>query len=175
MHKDEYSDSYKFTCRAIWYAYGCPSPNKLVEMKVLPPNEQGVTVDANSLRHWRENEAWTQWKDVMDAEVSIRVEKDLVNDRIAIIKEQLEQTRQVRNSAYNDIKDGNYDSSASAVSAFFKASEAERGLMQIEKVIEDLAKMQTVDVRKRMKELAERAGATIVDADVEETEEENIE
>lgn len=109
--------------------------------------------------------AWTQWADVITAEISVQAEKELVNDKVELIKEQLEQTRIVRNNAYESIKEGKFDSSASAVNAFFKASEAERGLMQIEKVIEDLAKSESADLQQRFRELAERAGATTVEAE----------
>lgn len=165
MANEQYSEVYKIKCRAIWYDNGCPSPRKLEELKILPPDELGRTVRTSELKHWIFDGDWTQWKDVMDSEVATRTEEELLGRKVAVIKEQLEQTKVIRNAAYQNIKDGKFDSSASAVNAFFKASEAERGLMQIEKVIEDLAKRQTSDLQNEFKELAERAGATTVEAE----------
>lgn len=166
-----YSDAYKIQCRAIWYDNGCPPLKKFHEMKILPPNEHGITVEVNTLKHWMYDEDWWEWKDAQDAELSIRVEDELLNRKVELIKEQLNQVREVRNEAYQSIKKVGFDSSASAVSAFFKASAEERGLMQIEKVIEDLAKLQTNDLQRQFRELAERAGAS--DIEIVEEEKEN--
>jgi prophage DNA circulation protein len=134
------------------------------EMKLIPLDERGRQAGATQIRHWIESE-WHQWRDAMNAELSTKTETELLNRKIEIIKEQLNQTRVVRNQAYAAIKDGKFDTSAAAVSAFFRASQEERGLMQIEKVIEDLAKLQTNDLQTQFRELAERAGATVIDAE----------
>lgn len=163
---DEFSEVYKIQCRSTWYALGCPSPTKMEQRKLIPADENGRTANFRMIEKWMFDNAWTQWADVITAEISVQAEKDLINDKVELIKEQLEQTRVVRNNAYASIKEGKFDSSASAVNAFFKASEAERGLMQIEKVIEDLANSETADLQKQFRELAERAGTTMVDAEV---------
>jgi hypothetical protein len=156
-----YSDTYKIRCRAIWYDNGCPSPKKIVEQNLLPPDESGETVGEFTLGHWLKSEGWYEWKGVMDAELSVRVEEKLLDSKIKLIEEQLEQNNKIRNKAFEDIKEKGFDSTASAVSAFFKASAEERGLMQIQKVIEDLSRLQTGDLQQKFRELAERAGATV--------------
>ena len=170
----QFSDAYKINCRAIWYANGCPSPQKLIDLNILPLDERGQAPGASSLRHWVEEEGWHQWKDALNAELSMRTEDELLNDKVALIKEQLAQNNEIRNKAFQDIKEKPFDSSAAAVSAFFKASAEERGLMQIQKVIEDLAKLQTPDLQQRFRELAERAGSTIIDVKEEKEEKEEV-
>ena len=170
-HPNEFSEVYKIQCRSTWYALGCPSPTKMEQRKLIPADENGKTAGWRMIERWMFDNAWTQWADVITAEISVQAEKELVHDKIELIKEQLEQTRVVRNNAYASIKEGEFDSSASAVNAFFKASEAERGLMQIEKVIEELAKSESEDLKKEFIELAARAGATMVDAEVVEEKE----
>lgn len=170
--REEFSEVYKIQCRSTWYALGCPSPTKMEQRKLIPADENGRTANFRMIEKWMFDNAWTQWADVITAEISVQAEKDLINDKVELIKEQLEQTRVVRNNAYASIKEGKFDSSASAVNAFFKASEAERGLMQIEKVIEDLANSETADLQKQFRELAERAGSTIDAEVVEEKEDE---
>lgn len=169
--EQDFSEVYKIQCRSTWYALGCPSPTKMEQRKLIPADENGRTANFRMIEKWMFDNAWTQWADVITAEISVQAEKELVNNKVELIKEQLEQTRTVRNNAYESIKEGKFDSSASAVNAFFKASEAERGLMQIEKVIEDLANSETTELQKQFRELAERAGATMVDAEVVEEKE----
>lgn len=164
-YKEEFSETYKILVRSTWYALGCPSPTKMENRKLIPADENGKTASIRLIEKWMLDNAWTQWADVITAEISVQAEKELVKDKVELIKEQLEQTRVIRNNAYESIKEGEFDSSASAVNAFFKASEAERGLMQIEKIIVELAKSESTDLQQRFRELAERAGATIVDAE----------
>ena len=126
----------------------------------MPTDEQGRTVELNTLKHWLTDDGWYQWKDDIDAALSVKIEDELLARKVMLIKEQLQQNRVIRNTAFEDITEKPFDSSASAVSAFFKASAEERALMQIEKVIEDLAKTETTDLQKQFRELAERAGAS---------------
>lgn len=168
----EFSDAYKIQCRAVWYEHGCPSPRKAEENKIFPPDEQGRVVGAAQLRHWIEDLQWYQWKDDMDASLSIRVEDELLARKIMLIKEQLNQVRIVRNTAYDEIVKNGFDTAAAAGNAFFKSLTEERSLLQIEKVIEDLSKSETSELQKQFRELAERAGSTIINAEEEEKEDE---
>jgi hypothetical protein len=138
---------------------------KMGNLKIIPPDESGRIVGVSVLQGWVTQGDWFQWKDIQDAELGTMVESELLNRKIEVIKEQLAQTKVVRDKAYEAIKDGKFDTSASAVAAFFRAGETERGLMQIEKWFEEYSKTQTSDLQKQFRELAERAGATIVDGE----------
>jgi hypothetical protein len=155
------------TVRGIWYSNGCPSIKKLNEMKLVPADEQGRTANAYQITHWFDDFQWTAWRDVMDAELSVQIEKRLMTERMKLVKEQLEQSGKIRRKAFAEIEEKGFDSSASAVQAFFKAADSERGLMQIDKMIAELAEKDTVDIQKEFRELAERAGLTI-DGEVKE-------
>jgi hypothetical protein len=141
---------------------------KLEEMKLVPADEQGRTANAYQITHWFDDFQWTQWRDVMDAELSVQIEKRLMTERMKLVKEQLVQSGKIRRKAYDEIEANGFDSSASAVNAFFKASEEERGLMQIDKMIAELAEKDTVDIQKEFRELAERAGITMVEGEIKE-------
>lgn len=170
-----YSEMYKMTVRGIWYTHGCPSIRKLEEMKLIPADEQGRVASVNVIIHWFDDEQWTQWRDVMNAELSVQIEQRLMTERMKLVKEQLQQSGEIRKKAYKEIVDKGFDSSASAVRAFFDAMTEERGLMQIDKMIAELAQKDTSELQKEFRELAERAGATIVDGEIktEEKGEEN--
>lgn len=156
-----HSEAYKIQIRALWYQHGCLPARKAIELNVFPPDEQGNVVSESALGHWiGDDSSWHEWRDVMDAELSVKVENELLRDRMEIIKEQLKQSREIRNEAAEHIINKGFDSSAAAVSAFFKSTAEERGLMQIQKVIEDLSKLETTALQKKFKELAERSEAT---------------
>ena len=152
--------------RAIWFKMGCPIPRIMEEKKAIPIDEMGRVASEYSIQGWIKDEDWRSWGEGLNAEISVKIEDELLSDRIAIVREQLRQTKEVRNVAFESIKKGNFDTSASAVTAFFKASEAERGLMQLDKMIMDLEKKQTPDLQREFRELAERAGADTTDAEV---------
>jgi hypothetical protein len=160
------------TCRGIWFEHGSPSPKKCIDNNLLPPDENGNVVPLNSLKHWIAREGWYEWKDSMNAQLAVRVENELLSRKVELIKEQLAEVRVVRQASFEHLTEHPFDSSAAATSAFYKALQEERGLMQIEKVIEDLAKAQSSDLKKQFQELAERAGATDV---IEEQEEDSAE
>lgn len=160
--------------RAVWYANGCPSIKKLEEMKLVPADEQGKVANYHQITHWFDDEQWTQWRDVMNAELSVQIEKRLMTERMKLVKEQLDQSGKIRRKAYAEIEEHGFDSSASAVSAFFKASEEERGLMQIDKMIAELAEKDTAEIQREFKELAERAGLTMVEGEIKENDNEQV-
>lgn len=136
-------------------------------MNIIPADEQGRTANFHQITHWFDDYQWIQWKDTMDAELSVQIEKRLMTERMKLVKEQLEQSGKIRRKAFAEIEEKGFDSSASAVQAFFKAADSERGLMQIDKMIAELAEKDTVDIQKEFRELAERAGLTI-DGEVKE-------
>lgn len=164
-NSESYSDPYKMSVRAIWYSNGCPSIKKLIEMNIIPPDEQGRIVNAYQIKHWFDDEQWIQWRDVINAELSVQIEKRLMTERMKLVKEQLDQSGKIRRKAFAEIEEKGFDSSASAVNAFFKSMEEERGLMQIDKMIAELTEKDTATIQREFKELAERAGITIIDAE----------
>lgn len=168
-----YSNAYMYTCRARWYDEGCPSSVLSIDKGIFPPDEQGNTVTLGTLRHWISDEGWYIWKDEQDAALASKIDNELVARKFLLVKEQLSQAREIRNKAFLHLKDTDFDSSAAANQAFFKAAEQERSLVGIEEMFEKLSKMDTPAIRARLKELAERAEATEV-IDMVEVENENV-
>jgi len=154
--------------RAAWYANGCPSIKKFSEAKLVPADDDGKVANAGAITHWFDDNQWTQWKDAMDAELSVRIEERLMTDRMRVIKKQLVISENVVDKAYADIMEKGFDSSASAVKALGDFMEEQRGLMQIDKMIAELTEKPTADIQKEFKELAERAGLTMVEGEIKE-------
>lgn len=129
-------------------------------MKIFPPDELGRVVELGTLRHWVSEKDWYIWKDEQDTRLATKIDDELIARKFLLVKEQLAQARELRNQAFLHLKESGFDSAAAANSAFFKAAEQERTLVGIEEVIEKLSKMQTPEIKRRFKELAERAEAT---------------
>lgn len=157
-----YSNAYKYTCRAVWYENGCQSPKVCIDKEMFPPDEHGRVVTHGILKHWVTGDNWYIWKDEQDAALASKIDNELVARKFLLVKEQLSQAREIRNKAFMHLKDTDFDSSAAANQAFFKAAEQERSLVGIEEMFEKLSKMDTPSIRARLKELAERAEATEV-------------
>lgn len=157
---DKFSDAYKIKCRALWYKQGCRSARETLELKVLPPDEVGNTVSEGSLAHWIHDE-WVEWKDVMDSRLSLAVEDKVIQSRVKEVERQLNRNIAISDKAFSEIMDKPFDSSAAANQAFFKANYEVRGLMQVQKVIEDLARMETPEIKEKMNELAKRASEAV--------------
>lgn len=167
-----FSEAYKIECRAIWYANGCLPANRAIEKNIFPKDEQGNVVNDNALTHWIKEDGWREWKDVMDADLATRTEEAVLETRVKLIQKQLENNVAISDKAFKHIMKEPFDSSAAANMAFFKANAEVRGLMQVQKVIEELTKLETPDIQQRFKELAERAGATIINTTAEDVKEE---
>lgn len=167
-----YSNAYKYTCRAVWYENGCQSAKVCIDRNMFQPDEHGRVVTLGILRHWITDGDWYIWKDEQDAKLASMIDDKLVARKFLLVTEQLSQNREIRNKAFLHLKDTDFDSSAAANQAFFKAAEQERSLVGIEEMFEKLSKMDTPAIRARLKELAERAEATeVIDvAEVENTE-----
>ena len=159
--RHDFSEAYKILCRSIWYDRGCPSSNKLLE--VLPPDELGEVPGLSALRHWMDDGNWHDWREVMDAELSVKAEEKIIQTRIKQIEDQLNKNIAIGDKAFKEIMEKPFDSSAAANQAWFKSTAEARGLMQIQKVIEDMTKLETPDIKQKIKELAERANATAVE------------
>lgn len=156
----EYSEAYILQCRASWYEAGCPSARVAIDKKIFPPDELGRTVQYSTLKHWITEGDWFIWKDEQDTRLATKIDDELVARKFLLVKEQLAQVREVRNQAFLKLKEEGFDSSASAASAFFKATMEERTLVGVEEVIEKLSKMDTPEIKERFRQLAERASAT---------------
>lgn len=168
---DRFSDVYKIKIRALWFKHGCLSAREAVELNIFPEDEQGKVVQEGTLRHWIHDE-WVEWKDVMLARVSEESDEKVIQSRVREIERQLNRNIAISDKAFGEIMEKPFDSSAAANQAFFKANYEVRGLMQVQRVIEEMTKMETPDIQQKFRELAERANATATDViDAEEKEE----
>lgn len=158
-----YSDAYQEKCFAAWYSAGCPSIRKFLE--IIPEDELGRKPGLTNLSFWFDEGGWWIRKDELDARASEKLDDELVAQKVMMLKEQAATYRQIRKKAAEHLMENPFDSSAAAVSALVKSSQEERIVRGISKTIERLAELGDEELMKEVRQLAERAGADIIDAD----------
>ena len=167
---NKFSEAHKIKCRAIWYKHGSRSARETLAMGVIPLDEIGEMVGEGTLAHWIHDE-WPQWKDAKDADLDVALGDKIIKSRVEEIERQLFRNIEISDKAFSEIMGKPFDSSAAANQAFFKANYEVRGLMQVQKVIEDLARMETPEIKSKMNELAKRASETTIEGEVAEEKE----
>lgn len=160
-----YSDAYIEQCFQAWYENDCLSIRKYHESDFLPKDEHGRIPHFNTLASWFDERGWWVRKDALDAQVSVQIDDKLVAQKVMMLEEQAATYRQIRKKAAEHLLENPFDSSAAAVSALVKSSQEERIVRGISKTIQRLAEIGDEELMKEIKQLAERAGADIIDMD----------
>lgn len=158
-----YTDAYIEKCFAAWYSAGCLSIRKFLE--IIPEDELGRKPGLTNLSYWFDEGGWWIRKDELDARASVQMDDELVSQKVMMLKEQSATYRQIRKKAAEHLLENPFDSSAAAVSALVKASQEERIVRGISKTIQRLAELGDDELMKEIKQLAERAGADVIDVD----------
>lgn len=160
-----YGEDYIQQMFVFWYNSGRLPPAKLIDLPECPKDKFDRIPVRRIVEAWLNERGWREQADVLDARVMTQIEDDIVALKVAALRKQASQAAEVRQKAFEHIIEYPFDSSASAVSAFMKASEMERLTLGISKTIAKLAEMDDDEVLREVKELAERAGSTnIIDA-----------
>lgn len=160
-----YSESYIEQVFVTWYESGRLPARDLLSLESFPKDEHGRTPVRRVIELWVNERAWRERADVLDARASTQIEDELVALKVAMLRKQASQAAEIREKAFDHIIEEGFDSSASAVSAFKLATEIERSTLGISKIIQKLAEMDDEEVMQTVKELAERAGSTVLDVD----------
>ena len=135
-----YTEHYKQECRKAWYVAGRPdSRYKIAE--VVPPDQDGRHPDALTLSYWRDEMGWDVWADALDAKAEAIVDDELVNERVLMLKRQAGWGKEMGDKGINYLREHDFDTSASAVSAIVKGVEMERTSRGISERLINLLKM----------------------------------
>jgi hypothetical protein len=160
-----YGENYIEEMFVFWYNSGRIPPAKLIELEECPKDQFGRIPVRRIVEAWVNERGWRERADILDARAATQIEDELVALKVNALRKQAAQAAEVRQKAFEHIIDNPFDSSASAVSAFLKSAELERITLGMSKYIERLSQMDDDELMQSVKELAERAGSTIIDAD----------
>ena len=172
-----YTEDYKNKCFIEWYTNKRPaSPAKTRE--IIPVDEKGRKPNYPMISRWMKELEWNEKADEMDAKAMILVEDILVNQKADMLKRQAIDAFALANAAREYLLTDGFDSSASAVNAYFKATEEERVTRGIGEFIKKVSAMSNSDLEQeiiRLTRRAEDSGQVILDAEIEDKKENNPE
>lgn len=136
-----YTEDYKTACRLGWYEAGRPTL-KADWIEATPVDVHGRKPSINVLRKWKSEMKWDWWAEDMDSRAMTLVEDTIVARRAKMFEKHAEAAARWQEAAWKHIEEKGFDTSASAVQAYFKAVEAERTSLGISQL---LVKMEDMD------------------------------
>lgn len=110
-----FSPEYKDAVFYAWYKAGRPRLTKVVNF--IPPTPDGRKPNTVTVKDWVESENWYQRADALDAEVSMKIDQEVIEARVTQLREMAQLGKEVMNLGYEYLKDEGFDSAASAVRA----------------------------------------------------------
>jgi hypothetical protein len=137
-----YTEDYKILCKHAWYNAGRPKSAK-TWIEATPEDEHGRKPSTIILRNWMREHAWHFWADGLDAKAMLKVEEGIVVRRARMFEKHAQKSAEMLEKAWNHLQEVGFDSSASAVQAFFKAMETERTSLGVSKLMIQMAEMDT--------------------------------
>ena len=161
-----YSDEYKEICFQTWYSLGRPSSTPRL-LETLKEDELGRKPAAVVLNEWKKERNWDFRADDLDARAIAITEDALVLQKAEMLKRHADAAKRVAEKALEFLQDEGFDSSASAVQAYFKGTEEERIVRGIGDMIVRMSKMTEGDLKQNIEALLKRANDNdqIIDAD----------
>ena len=151
-----FTDHYKSRCFAAWYASGRP-PHTTIIHGVIPKDEYDRKPTEATLRQWRTELAWDARADELDARAESAVEDELVNARILMLKEQAAKGRELQVMGMEYLRENDFDTSASAVSAIFKGASLERTSRGLSEHLVSMMKMDNDQLVMEVQKLIDKA------------------
>jgi hypothetical protein len=146
-----FSHAYKEQVYAVWYSQGRPSANRLHAL--IQPDEGGDVPEPNTIVKWRTLEGWDDRADTTDIKISEKTDRQLVVMRMNMMRRHAEKAENIQQKAYEQIMDAGFDSSASAVSALFKAFDEEKKSRGMETALIKVFDMSDTELDKAMTRL----------------------
>jgi hypothetical protein len=134
----------------------------------IPETPEGSRPGIARLKQMKENNGWIERADALNALAIQKVDNQLVNQKAEMLKRQADQALQIANVARDHLLEHGFDTSASAVSALFKATEEERTVRGISEFLVKISQMPDEDLMKEAAKLLKRSSDAI-DGEVLET------
>jgi len=166
-----YTEHYQEECFSAWYSSGRPKQISRI-MEILPEDEIGRKPSTHLVKVWRNEKNWDVRADELDARASAIVEDEMVNARVLMLKKQAAMGRELQEQGMDFLRENDFDSSSSAVSAIFKGAELERTSRGISERLVKLLKLPDDKLTEEVQKLLDEASQSgeIIDVDEEDSE-----
>jgi len=168
----EYSEDYINTCFTVWYSAGQPTNMNLVIEK-MPSSVDGNVPSKATLARFRSEYGWDERADALNTKAIERVDGDLVESKVNLLRKQFKDAVEVGQKAIEQILSDGFDSSSSAVSALKWATEEQRAVIGVSEMLVKISKMADDEALSRYNKLTQRKNS--VDAEIMSEEDDNAE
>jgi len=119
-----YSDQYIEQVFALWYKGGRKISQKFSNS--LPEDEKGERPTFKAIEKWRDNYGWMERADVLDAELSLALQDQVINERIAMYKEHVQVADSLIEKGKTYLNDHEIDDMTDALKAISMGVEIHR-------------------------------------------------
>lgn len=110
---DEFDKEYREQCFYSWYSAGCP-----VNMRqAVPENSNGKKPTGTTLKRWARDDGWRARADAMDAELSIKIDTEIIERKKQDYLEMSNAGREMMKKALDYLKTDGFDTASAAVRA----------------------------------------------------------
>jgi hypothetical protein len=110
---ESFSKEYREACFYSWYSAGCPTVIK----NSVPADTDGRTPSNNTLKRWSIDDGWRQRAEALDGEISLAVDRDIIERKKQDYIELSETGRELIKGGSDYLKEKGYDSASAAVRA----------------------------------------------------------
>jgi hypothetical protein len=155
-----FDDNYIEQAFQQWYALNQPS-NMELQQEALPETPEGRKPGNALLRQYRDTYGWRERADGLNALAIQKADVAAVDNKARLIERQAMQTREIVDRAREKILEEGFDTTASAVKAYFTGIEQERLLVGISNMMVQVSKMTPEKLEARALELLRRRNEAI--------------
>lgn len=142
-----YTDAYRESIFFLWYANGRDAHFG----NQIPPSENGDIPTHAAIAVWRKKYDWAQRADALDAQVSMKLEKEAVQKKATAIKKMAEAGEALLDAGLEFIKTNpDFDSHSAAVNAVRHGAEMLSQYVGMGEFILGMSKMNDVQLTKEM-------------------------
>lgn len=164
---EAFDKNYQDACFYAWYSAGCPRDL----IKFVPPDKDGRKPSTPTILRWKNEFNWRQRADLLDAQASIEIDKQIIEQKKQDYKELAEHGRTILRNAMEYLDENGFDSAASAVRAIGLGADMvakySRAADMVDSVLNKTDKQITKDIMMLLGQVDDEVDGE-VDADAEE-------
>ena len=142
-------------------------------LKLMPADQGGNKVELATIKRWMVDDGWEQRADVLDAQVSIRLDEEAIENRIQTLRTLAQNGRELKTKGldYINSKENPFDNNPSAaVRAIVAGSEMEFKYAGAADMLSNIAGMTDKQLDKELARLLGKNENEIIDAESDDVE-----
>lgn len=153
-----FTDDYKKQCYDAYFLAGRPSDASKI-LEILPEDEYKRKPSLSVIRRWKKEYNWEWQADEMDAMVRKETDAILIQKKAELLIKQFDSVTRVGEISEEHLLQNGFDSSASAVQAYFKSLEEQRDILGMAGMVKKLSEMDDNQVSNMIFEYITRMSA----------------